>query len=124
MPGDLLLGWVLLWGVLPALLAPRLGPWWMCAVALWLDLLLMPLAEPALVLGPRWLLGELLALAVALVPAQLLARWTAEDRRLRARVSILAVLFAALNLWLVPAVIFANKASRSCVPMPSSPLGE
>lgn len=80
-PVDLWLGWSVLWGALPALVAAHLpdgrAPLVLLTGALlWLDLALMPFAEPVVVLGDAWLVGEAVGAAAALVPALLLARWT------------------------------------------------
>jgi len=108
-PAELLLGWALLWGAVPALLMPRLRIVFVVAVLAIADLVLMPLSQPVVVLGDRWLIGECVALLVALVPAQLLARWTADDRRLESRAALQVITFGATVLWLVPAVVFELK---------------
>ena len=108
-PIDLLLGWSVLWTALATLVLPR----WNLAVVvtaaaligLWLDWLLMPLAEPVVVLHDRWLAGEVASLALCLVPAALLARWTADDRRLALRILGHVILFGALMLWILPAIL-------------------
>jgi protein-S-isoprenylcysteine O-methyltransferase Ste14 len=90
-PVDLWLGWALLWGAVPALV-PRLGAAGstgiagVVAVLGLLDLAFMPLAAPVVQLGENWLTGELVGILAALVPAQLLARWTLARRRLWLRV--------------------------------------
>ncbi|NUW29997.1 isoprenylcysteine carboxylmethyltransferase family protein [Nonomuraea sp. SMC257] len=99
-PVDLLLGWAVLWGAVPALAAPG-APVPLTAAALaWLDLALMPLGRPVLVLGPDWLLGESVAVACALVPGLLVARWTWTGRRLRARAAAQVALAAGLGVGL------------------------
>lgn len=108
MPVELWLGWAALWGAIPALLPRRVPAAVVVLGALALDVALMPLCAPVLALGERWLLGEAVALAVALVPALLLARWTAQRRRLGARAAMQAVIFGALLLWVVPAAVFAQ----------------
>jgi protein-S-isoprenylcysteine O-methyltransferase Ste14 len=105
MPADLFLGWALLWGALPALLMPRVPLAATVALMMTVDLALMPLCAPVLLLGPRWLLGELAAAAIVLIPAQLLARWTARDEHLRRRVLLQVVLFSAFAAFFVPAVV-------------------
>jgi protein-S-isoprenylcysteine O-methyltransferase Ste14 len=100
LPADLWLGWALLWGALPVLAAPRLPAALLVAVAAWLDALLMPACAPLLRLGGQWWLGELAAIAVALVPAVLLGRWTAERRPLRARALLQLVCLGALTFGL------------------------
>lgn len=103
MPADLFLGWALLWGAIPALLRWRL----LYTIPLFaaFDLLLMPLCTPVLLLGDRWLIGELAAIAIVLVPAQLLATWTARDERLYARVLLQIILFAGLIVLFMPALV-------------------
>lgn len=104
-PIDLYLGWNLLWGAIPALAFPR-GPLFpVAALMLWIDVLFMPRLAPVVQLGPNWLAGEFLGLLLVLAPAQLLARWTAEDHRLRERVALQVVAFCGLSLYVLPQVI-------------------
>lgn len=105
LPVDLYLGWVLLWGPAAALAFPALPLIGVLAIGAVLDLLLMPLARPVVVLGPGWLLGEIVGLLVVLLPAQLLARWTREQRRLAARAALQMVLFSGLLLGVLPALV-------------------
>lgn len=102
MPPALLVGWVVAWALLPALTLPRAPAYAWAAALAWLDLLLMPRLGPVLVLGPGWLWGEALLVAVGFVPAWLLGRWTAEDRRLYARAALQAAGFALLTLGVLP----------------------
>jgi protein-S-isoprenylcysteine O-methyltransferase Ste14 len=106
MPVELLLGWVVLWGALPVLAAPRWPLGAIVVVLAALDVATMPLLEPALHLGDRWLVGEVVAIGVALIPAQLLAHWTWRNRHVGLRAAMQAMVFAALMLWLLPEVIF------------------
>src|SRR5262249_28960278 len=85
MPVDLLLAWTVLWGPLAALIFRRTPLLLVAAAALLFDLLMMPLAAPVVRLGDDWLIGEFIGLTCCLVPAQLLARWTAADRALAGR---------------------------------------
>jgi hypothetical protein len=100
LPVDLWIGWALLWGALPALLLRDLAAPLVVGVLVWLDLILMPLAAPVVRLGPHWMAGDLAAIATALVPAVLLARWTRRGERLGVRVAAQAVLAAALGFGL------------------------
>ncbi len=106
-PFDLLLGWSLLWGALPALALPRAPLWVVGLLALWIDLLLMPLCAPVVVLAPGWLAGEAVGIAGVLVPALLLGRWTAEDRRVGWRAALQAGAAGGLTLLVLPAAAFA-----------------
>jgi len=95
-PVDAWLGWALLWGALPALLTERVPAVAVVAGLVWVDLALMPLGQPALVLGSRWLVGEALAVGTALVPGLVLARATIRRERLSLRVGMQVGLFTAL----------------------------
>ena len=102
MPVDLLLGWSLLWGAIPLLTAPRAPLVLVAAALLWLDLLTVPLLGPLVTLREDWLIGETAALAVCVIPAQFLGRWTREDRCLPGRAALQMVCFGGLMLWLLP----------------------
>lgn len=106
-PVDLWIGWAILWGPLPVALRRHVGPVTAMLGALWLDVVAMPLATPVVELGPDWLRGELLGLAIVLAPAVALGRWVADDRRLTARVILQAVLAGGLVLWLLPTAAFS-----------------
>ncbi|MFW6640057.1 methyltransferase [Nocardiopsis algeriensis] len=98
-PVDLLLAWALLWGSLPALLLRHLPLPLLSALVVWADLAFMPLAEPVVVLGGTWIIGELAGAAVGLVPALLLAHWTRHDQCVHAR--MWAQAFLAFGLMVV-----------------------
>ncbi|GAB3694490.1 methyltransferase family protein [Nocardiopsis oceani] len=98
-PVDLLLAWVLLWGALPALMLRFLPVPLVTVLLVWLDVILMPLGEPVVVLGGWWLLGEILGVALCLIPALMLAYWTRRRQAVHARVWAQAVL--ALGLMVV-----------------------
>ncbi|MGW0808012.1 methyltransferase family protein [Nonomuraea sp. NPDC002799] len=125
-PADLLLGWALLWGALPACLARTRPLTLIAAVLAWLDLALMPLAEPVVTLGAGWLYGEAAAIGAGLLPGLLLARWTAADRRLPWRVAMQVVLAGGLMLgvpivltgvWRQPAWVLGLLAQVLAVPL-------
>ena len=107
-PVDLLLGWTVLWGVAAPLVAARIPLVALGIAAVAIDLALMPLCAPVLHLGQRWLVGEGVAVVVALVPGALLARWTAEGRRLAARATLQLLCFAALVLGVLPSTILTH----------------
>lgn len=99
LPVDLLIGWALLWGALPVLAGgDRLPLPVLLAALAWLDLAAMPFADPVVRLGGDWLIGEVVAIAVALVPGLLLARWTVRGTRLPARAGMQLLLSGALML--------------------------
>lgn len=104
-PLEMHVGWAILWGAVPALLLPRARIAAVAVLLLGVDVALMPALTPTLVLGPSWLLGEALAVAICLVPAQLLFRWTRDDTHLPWRAAMLCVVFTALMLGVLPTVI-------------------
>jgi protein-S-isoprenylcysteine O-methyltransferase Ste14 len=106
LPIELLAGWALLWGALPIVAWPRAPLAAIVAGALAFDLVVMPRCAPVVTLGSSWLIGEAVALALCLVPAQLFARWTRDNRHLAARATMQVACFAGLTLWLVPSAVF------------------
>ena len=87
-PVDLYVGWAVSWGALPVLLGRRIPLAVVVLVALGLDVGVMPRLEPVVHLGLTWLVGEAVAIAVCLVPAQLLGAWTRRDTHLPYRATL------------------------------------
>lgn len=109
-PLDLWLGWAILWGPVPLL--TRLPVWLVVLAAGWLDVLLMPRLTGLVHLNHNWLYGELLALALAVLPAVLLGRWTIERKRLPGRVLLQLATFTGLVMWLLPSAVMARGDGR------------
>jgi protein-S-isoprenylcysteine O-methyltransferase Ste14 len=118
MPVDLLLGWALLWGALPALLFPRMQLTSMMMLAIAVDLVLMPLCAPVVQLGAHWLTGELVAVTIVLLPAQLLARWTIRDEHLGGRVLLQFLLFSGVVMIGMPAIVLTLTRSEVALQVP------
>jgi len=116
-PVDLLLAWAWLWGALPALACPSLPLAVVVAAGLAADLVLMPAAAPVVQLEPLWLAGEAGALLVALLPAQLIARWTLGDEHLAGRVALQVVAFSGLVLFVLPAIAIDGSGSAWIDPL-------
>lgn len=104
-PFELILGWAIAWGALPILFRPRPRLTTLLGVALLLDVTLMPALHPVLLLGERWLVGEVIALLVCFVPGVLLGWWMTDDRRLGCRASLQVLTFALLAGVLLPGLI-------------------
>jgi protein-S-isoprenylcysteine O-methyltransferase Ste14 len=107
-PIDVLVGWALFWGPVPLLLARRIPLVLIAGFPLLLDWYLMPELEPLLYLGDQWLIGEILGIAVVLIPAQWLGRWTWDNSRLRARTLLHLAQFIVVMLWLLPHAILVH----------------
>ncbi|PWR08303.1 hypothetical protein DKT68_16165 [Micromonospora acroterricola] len=106
MPVDLWIGWAALWGPLPVLLRRVLPLPVAMGLLLWVDAVAMPALHPLVRLGPHWLVGEAVGLLTVALPAQLLGRFCADRRHLRARTLLQVAVFAALVLWFVPTLAF------------------
>ena len=107
-PIDLYIGWGLLWGPIPLLAFRQLSVLSIFLIMLIVDLLFMPLLEPVLILNQYWLIGEIAALTVVLVPAQLLGRWTRDQSQLVGRGILQVFCFIGLAGLFLPAVICAS----------------
>lgn len=107
-PVDFYVGWAVAWGALPVLVGRRIPVPAIVFVALGLDLVAMPRLEPVLHLGLTWLVGEAVAIAVCLIPAQLLGAWTRRDTHLPSRATLQAIAFGALALGVLPEIILSQ----------------
>lgn len=107
MPLGLYFGWIGLWGLVAPLLALRFRLGVVLLVMTALDFMAMPQMLPLVVLSKAWWAGELVLLGGLLLPAMLLARWTATDVRVSWRAVLLAICFSLLAL-LVPALVIAG----------------
>ena len=103
-PVDLLLAWMCLWGLAPAIAFPSLSLPIVCVLALGIDLAVMPAGEPVIQLGPRWVVGDIIAILTTLLPGQLLARWTARDEHLVGRALLQVGAFTGLVVFVLPAI--------------------
>jgi protein-S-isoprenylcysteine O-methyltransferase Ste14 len=122
-PVDVLIGLAILWGPLPALLAPRLPLPALGVLALWLDLLLLPQVAPLIQVGPRWLAAELIGVGLVLLPIAAVGRWTLEDRRLEARAVAQAIAFGGLFFGLLPEAVWAHGGSGGWAALRDRPYG-
>lgn len=109
MPVDLYLVWAWVWAV-PAIALPSSRLVVAIGIPVVFDVVLMPLGSPTVMLAPHWLTGEEAAVALVLIPAQLLARWTARDDRLTRRAMPQILAFAGLI-----AFVFARDGDRRCL---------
>lgn len=106
LPLEALLGWAIIWGAVPALAG---GPWWAWLLGLgWLDAVAMPAMSPMVLLGPTWWRGELLVLAVGLLPALVLGHCTRTRRWLALRVGMQVALFGSVVLVGLPNLVLSQ----------------
>jgi protein-S-isoprenylcysteine O-methyltransferase Ste14 len=117
LPVDLWLTWAILWGPATAIAMPGAPLWAIVAAALAIDLVAMPAAAPVVQLGSTWLVGEAAALVTCLVPAQLLARWTAADRHLPLRATLQLIAFGLMLGVLLPIIAIDGSDSSWANPV-------
>jgi len=120
-PVALILGWAILWGPLAALVPWRAADALVLFGALAIDMIVMPLVAPVVVLGPAWLAGEALALGVVLLPARLLARWTAAHQRTGQRAALQAIAFVLMVFVLAPQVAFELRGGAGFAALATRP---
>jgi len=111
-PIDLYLAWAWLWGAVVALAFPSVSLGVVAIGALVVDAAAMPLAAPVVRLEPFWLVCDALGIAAAVIPSQLLARWTARREHLAARATLQVIAFAAFLLFLLPAIALDASGSE------------
>ena len=106
MPFDILLGGALLFGPVLFLAAPQTNPVLLAgSIVVCLHAPLFSSLRPFVHAGSDWLTGVLFVFLIAHIPALFLARWTAENRRLGARVTLLAFGYGWLAFALLPTLI-------------------
>jgi protein-S-isoprenylcysteine O-methyltransferase Ste14 len=121
MPIELYLGWIVLWGILPQLAFPQLPLTWGAAVMIGLDLVMMPLCSSVVHLGRHWLIGEAVAVALVLIPALCIARWTLNDTHPRLRAALQVATSGLLFLFFFPELIFALRPGPGWTPILRTP---
>jgi protein-S-isoprenylcysteine O-methyltransferase Ste14 len=107
MPLELWVGWVVLWGVVPQFCLPALGLVRTAGLMVLLDCVGMPLCAVSVRLGPRWGVGETVAVLLVLLPALCVGDWTRRQVRLGLRAGFQVATAGLLFLYFVPEVIFA-----------------
>lgn len=110
-PVDVVLGWAVLWGAVPALLGNWVNPVLVAAALVAADLIAMNALDPLVTLAPTWYRGEAAAVLLCLVPSLVLAILTVRNRLPAVRAGMQSVLFAGLVLFAVPTVAFAAAGS-------------
>ena len=124
MPLELYIGWWIAWGLLPQIALRRLPLALSAACMVAVDLIVMPLAGPVVVLGPRWLMGEAVAVVLVLAPELCIARWTFENTRLQLRSWMQVVISGGVFLYLLPEIAFAARPGRGWEPLLTMPAWE
>ncbi len=120
-PPELFVGWVLLWGLVPQLALQRLGIVWSAVVMIAVDCILMPTCTAAISLHRNWLIGEIVGVALVLLPALSIGQWTRSNTNLGRRAAIQVGTAGLLFLFLIPETIFALRPGLGWSPLLNSP---
>ena len=105
LPPDVIFGWAIYWGPLFYLIGKRIPIFFLCVIALWLDLIFMPRSEPLILLEENWIIGDLITLCFVFMPGLWLARSTEQDRNVVTRGFMQAIVTAILLFFILPAGI-------------------
>ena len=114
MPVSMYLGWAVFWGLLPQFSFRFIPLRYVVILAVTFDFYFMLLLNPALSLNrdshawySEWLVGEIIACLLVLLPAMLIFRWTDKDTRLLGRAWMQVLLSGLVFLYLLPEIVFA-----------------
>jgi protein-S-isoprenylcysteine O-methyltransferase Ste14 len=107
LPIDLWIGWALWWGPVVAIAQRWIPNWGLVAASIAIDVATMPVLRPLVVLGPNWLVGEVVAIGLGLYPALLLARLTRADRQAMRRARHHALGWGGYMVLVLPACALA-----------------
>jgi len=107
LPLSLYIGWIVLWGFLPALLVVLLEKWnpvIIIVVFFLLDVITMPFFSPVMSLSGsyNWLVGETLLILICLTPAIYLSRWVIRDTHVGKRSTLISSAFIIIILTIIP----------------------
>ncbi len=116
-PLELYLGWVVMWGALPQIALRRVHLLGCTAMLVTADLLLMPALRPVIVHNRNWLTGEAAAVAVVLLPALCIGRWTMQDAHVQLRGAMQVAIAGMLFLYLIPEITFRLRPGRGWKPL-------
>ncbi len=107
-PVDLILGWALLWSVLPSLKFSQNNLLYWFFILFALDLATMPLLEPVLKLSDKWVWGELLCLVLVYLPSRILAEDTRKHTHLHRRCILQMLLYGMIFFGILPILVLGE----------------
>ncbi len=107
LPVSLYIGWILLWGFLPALIAVLLEKWnpvTVIVIFILLDIITMPFFAPVMSFSAsyKWLIGEALLILVILTPSIFLSHWVIRDSHVAKRSTLISFSFILIILTIIP----------------------
>lgn len=106
LPADIWIGGALLFGPVLYFAFPRIAPLLLVLpIVIGLHGTVFRSLKPLVFAGEGWFFGVVLIFALAHLPAIYLARWTAADRRLALRATLLAIGYGFLAFGVLPSLI-------------------
>jgi protein-S-isoprenylcysteine O-methyltransferase Ste14 len=111
-PIDLAIGWAILWSTVPNVVGRRWNVFLWAFILITIDVLIMPLASPAVVLNSGWQWGELICVIFIFIPSRILAESTFLRKNLYSRSLKQLFLFFAIFIVLIPAAIVESTGGR------------
>lgn len=105
MPADIWFGGSLLFGPAIFFTVPKLSPWVFTVSFVGFEALLFKSLDPFVTAGSNWFLGIVLVFSIVHIPALYLARWTAYDKNLPQRATLLAFGYGFLAFFILPTLI-------------------
>ena len=103
-PLEIIFGWALFWGGLLPFAFRNSNILVPLAVALILDLWLMPLLSPIFILGDYWLFGETVLLVTCLMPSLIIFRLTMNRKHVLTRALIQSYIWGGWMVFLIPSI--------------------
>ncbi len=104
-PIEIVLGWAIFWGVFLPWVFRSSNVLFTIAIALAMDLWLMPELSGLFVLGEYWLLGEFSALVLVLLPSLLIFKLTWKRQHVLARAFIQSLIWGGWIVFLIPEIV-------------------
>ncbi|MEP3629731.1 MAG: methyltransferase [Hyphomicrobiales bacterium] len=105
-PADILIGGAILFGPGLFFAFPKVGPLIICLpIVLCLHAIIFSSLRPLVFAGPFWFGGVVFVFITAHIPAIYLAKWTAEERRLGERCTLLAIMTGGIIFAVIPSLI-------------------
>ncbi len=103
-PVEVILGWSVFWGILLPWICRTISVYFTIAIALALDLWLMPEMPGLFVLGESWLIGEFIGLLLILLPSLVIFKLTTNRQQVLTRALIQSVIWGGWTVFLIPEI--------------------
>ncbi|MGE3652084.1 MAG: hypothetical protein AB7G10_27390, partial [Reyranellaceae bacterium] len=107
LPIDVWIGWAIWWGPVAVFARHWLPLTALVAVSVALDLATMPRLAPLVSVGPSWLVGDVVAMLMALIPGQIAARLTRDDHLPKVRAMFHVLGWGGYMTFVIPVCVLS-----------------